>query len=148
MSKPFTGRHMAIILVVFFGVVMGVNFTMARLASSTFGGIQVENSYVASQNYNEWLAAAREQDEWGWQIATQPREDGRLAILADGPGAQAEVSATLRHPLGRAPDMVLTFARREDGTFLSTTPVPLGRWIMRLEVIDAGRRWRREERLG
>ncbi|HMP45265.1 MAG TPA: FixH family protein, partial [Sphingopyxis sp.] len=41
--RSFTGWHMTAILVGFFGVVMAVNFTMARLAMSTFGGKVVEN---------------------------------------------------------------------------------------------------------
>jgi nitrogen fixation protein FixH len=54
--RRFTGRHMTGILVAFFGVVMTVNFTMAYVAISGFGGTVVDNSYVASQNYNRWLA--------------------------------------------------------------------------------------------
>ena len=45
--RPFTGRHMAAIMVAFFGVVIAVNVYMARLATSTFTGVVVENSYVA-----------------------------------------------------------------------------------------------------
>jgi nitrogen fixation protein FixH len=57
-SEPgeLTGRKVAAIFVVFFGVIMAVNFTMASFASSTFGGVVVKNSYVASQKYNGWLA--------------------------------------------------------------------------------------------
>ena len=51
----FTGRHMAMILVTFFGIVIAVNITMARYASSTFGGLVVDNIYVASLNFNGWL---------------------------------------------------------------------------------------------
>ena len=65
--KPFTGRHAAIILVAFFGVVIGVNMVMASFALSTFGGTVVDNSYVASQHYNEWLARAEAQDRLGWE---------------------------------------------------------------------------------
>ena len=44
MTKAFTGRHMAAIMVAFFGVIIAVNFTMARFATATFGGRVVENS--------------------------------------------------------------------------------------------------------
>ena len=67
--KAFTGWHMTAILVAFFGVVMAVNFTMARFAMSTFGGKVVENSYVASQHYNQWLERAAAQDRLGWDTA-------------------------------------------------------------------------------
>jgi len=43
-GKPFTGRHMLAVLVGFFGVVIAVNFIMASYATSTFGGVVVENS--------------------------------------------------------------------------------------------------------
>jgi nitrogen fixation protein FixH len=55
-ASGFTGRHMAITIVGFFLVVIVVNLAMARMATSTFGGVVVENSYVASQHYNRWLA--------------------------------------------------------------------------------------------
>ena len=63
--KAFTGRHAAMILVAFFGTVIGVNMVMASFALSTFGGTVVDNSYVASQHYNEWLARADAQDRLG-----------------------------------------------------------------------------------
>src|SRR3546814_19411645 len=56
--RPFTGRHAAMILIAFFGVVISVNIVMASFALSTFGGTVVDNSYVASQHSNEWLATA------------------------------------------------------------------------------------------
>ena len=60
-ARRFTGWHMTTILVAFFAVVITVNIVMARFALSTFGGTVVENSYVASQHYNEWLARAAAQ---------------------------------------------------------------------------------------
>ena len=57
--RRFTGYHMAAILVAFFGVIIAVNMVMATLATRTFGGVVVENSYVASQEFNGWLKDAR-----------------------------------------------------------------------------------------
>ncbi len=65
-TKRFTGRHMAAIMFAFFGVVIAVNVTMATFATRTFGGTVVDNSYVASQKYNGWLAEARRQERLGW----------------------------------------------------------------------------------
>jgi nitrogen fixation protein FixH len=50
---------MAMILVAFFAVVIAVNLLMARLAISTFGGVVVENSYVASQHFNTLAGRGR-----------------------------------------------------------------------------------------
>ena len=147
MGKAFTGRHMAAIMIGFFGVIIAVNFTMARFATSTFGGIVVENSYVASQEFNAWLEEAERQRALGWDAVTAWRPDGRLAVRLTGVPAGAEVTGVARHPLGRLPDRAITFTPNGSGRFLSTTVLPEGRWTLRLEVRAAGQRWRREEDL-
>lgn len=147
MSRQFTGWHMATILVAFFGVIIAVNFTMARLASSTFGGIVVENSYVASQKFNGWLDAAKAQEALGWDAVTTWRPDGRLALAVTGAPADAKVTGMARHPLGRVADIPIEFADIGDGRFLSRQALPEGRWILRLQLDQGGRQWRREETL-
>jgi nitrogen fixation protein FixH len=148
MSRPFTGWHMATILVTFFGVVIAVNFTMARLASSTFGGIVVENSYVASQKFNVWLDAAKEQEELGWDVVTTWRPDGRLAVAVTGAPAGTRLTGMARHPLGRVADIPIAFDGIDEGRFLSQEVLPEGRWTLRLELAQAGGQvWRREETL-
>ena len=49
MTRKFTGWHMTAILVGFFAIVISVNLFMARAAIGSFGGVVVDNSYVASQ---------------------------------------------------------------------------------------------------
>ncbi|MBO9518747.1 MAG: FixH family protein [Porphyrobacter sp.] len=147
MSRQFTGWHMATILVAFFGVVIAVNFTMARFASSTFGGIVVENSYVASQKFNGWLDAAKSQQALGWDAVTAWRPDGRLAIAVTGAPSGTRLTAVARHPLGRVADIPIAFTDTGDGRFLSHEALPEGRWILRLQLEQGGRQWRREETL-
>lgn len=135
MTGELTGRKVATIFVVFFGVVMAVNFTMARFASSTFGGVVVENSYVASQKFNGWLEAARVQKQLGWQVELARLPDNRVALRIKGATTQGmAVIARARHPLGRAPDQALSFSAAPDGAFVSTTPLPEGRWLVRFEA--------------
>ena len=56
MRREFTGRDMAKILVAGFGLVVAVNFGMATIAARSFSGTVVDNSYIASQKFNGWLA--------------------------------------------------------------------------------------------
>jgi nitrogen fixation protein FixH len=77
-TKPFTGYHMAAILIGFFGIVIAVNIYRAKVAVGTFGGTVVDNSYVASQNYNEWLAEAT--GPTSWSIAASRVAGGRIAL--------------------------------------------------------------------
>ena len=146
-SRKFTGWHMTGTLVAFFGTVMAVNFTMAGFALSTFGGIQVENSYVASQNFNQWLDAAAQQERLGWDVTLKRAAEGKLRVVAEGPGESASLIAHARHPVGRKPDTSLTFTRQPDGSFLSDQPLESDRWIVRLELADGADVWKREDRL-
>jgi len=147
-SKPFTGRHMALILVGFFGVVIVVNMLLATLASTSFTGVVVENSYVASQHFNRWLDEARAEDRLGWKAAVRRADDGHLTIELAGVSGAAQVSGDAWHPLGRAPDRVLRFAPDGEGGYRSLEAVPAGRWRIRIEVRAEGRRWRTEETVG
>lgn len=143
-TRPFTGRHAAIIIVSFFVVVMAVNFTMARLASSTFGGLVVENSYVASQDFNTWLAEAEKEKALGWQASFERQADGLVAMtLADASGnplAGGEVAIHAVHPLGRAPDHQLAVREVAPGRYVA--PLEEGRWRLRASARIDGNEWR------
>ena len=128
MTKRFSGKHMAAILVAFFGVVIAVNVTMATLATRTFGGVVVENSYVASQKYNAWLDAARKQEQLGWTIEPALDEQRRVAVVVDAEGVT--VTGFARHPLGREKDLPLTFGK----DLRSVETLPQGRWAVHLLV--------------
>lgn len=135
-AKAFTGWHMTAILVAFFGVVISVNFTMARLASSTFGGTVVDNSYVASQHYNDWLKRAAAQDRLAWN-ETVALDSARHVLLTieknDLPLADLRVAATVNHPVGRTAPAALHFEPAAGGVLRSVEPLALGRW--RLDLI-------------
>ncbi len=109
-----------------------MNITMARLASATFGGTVVDNSYVASQKYNGWLAKARAQDQLGW--ATPVSLDAARHVVIAVPGAAFGAKGTAHHPLGRAADVALKFVADGQGQLASTTPLPAGRWQVRIDV--------------
>lgn len=147
MNRGFTGRHMAAVMVGGFGVIVAVNLLMASLATSTFGGLVVENSYVASQNFNTWLDDAERAAALGWDVRAARLPSGQLGVTAGNVPAGATVSAVLRHPLGREPDSELAFRPDGAGAYASTAPMPAGRWIVRLEVSAGGEVWHGERNL-
>ena len=144
MTRPFTGWHMLATMVVFFGVVIAVNLTMMTIARGSFGGIVVENSYVASQEFNGWLDAAQAQEELGWSAASAMAAQGKVLVTVAGTPEPLAVTATARHPLGRLPDRALTFHRISAGHYISTQALPEGRWTLRLQLAAADAVWREE----
>ncbi|UZW57172.1 FixH family protein [Sphingobium sp. JS3065] len=141
--RRFTGWHMTAILVAFFAVAIAVNLLMATVAVRSFGGVVVENSYVASQKFNGWLAEARAQKRLGWRDAVTldaARHVGLTLNDAKGtPLAGGKVTAVAQHPLGRAADLPLAFRETTPGIYASDRALPEGRWQIRFDLRRAGR---------
>jgi nitrogen fixation protein FixH len=135
-GKSFTGYHMTIILVAFFGVIIAVNFYMARVALGTFGGTVVNNSYVASQKYNKWLDQARAQLRLGWSVEATltARRNILVRVESDKAVASLSVQGSARHPLLGLQQRTLHFASSGDGRLQSVEALPAGRWIVDLEI--------------
>lgn len=146
MTRQFTGRHVTAIFVAFFAVVIAVNLAMATLASSTFGGAVVDNSYVASQHFNRWLDEAAKDKALRWDARAKRLADGRVELALSGEAPdEAQIQAIARHPLGRLPDRSLSFASRGNGRFASRERLPAGRWILRLQITRGHNAWRSEQ---
>lgn len=141
MRSEFTGRHMAAILIAFFGLVIGVNVTMAVFASSTFGGTVVDNSYVASQKFNGWIEKGRAQAALGWTMVPERVADGRVVLMLAGrQGALsgATLGVVARHPLGRMPEAVMRFHEVAPGRYVSDAALPEGRWQLHIAARASG----------
>lgn len=147
MSKEFTGKKMAGILVAGFGVIIAVNFTMAAIASGSFSGVVVENSYVASQKFNGWLDEAEKQKALGW--TAQPARDGdRLTLATANVPEYAKISAEIRRPLGEPDTRTLSFSDSANGRLVSQEELPSGRWIVRVFIVVGQDKWSSEDHIG
>jgi nitrogen fixation protein FixH len=139
-SREFTGRHMLFIILGFFGVVIGVNLTMATLASKSWTGLVVENTYVASQQFNRKAEEGRAQAALGWT--------GKLTIawgevhygLSDAAGKPVPLHAVkvlFRHPAYEAEDQSVTLASAVGQEFATQHTPRDGVWIVEVDA-DAG----------
>lgn len=148
MTRGFTGWHMTGLMVAMFGIVIAVNFVMAGYAIGTFSGTVVDNSYVASQHFNGWLAEARAQRNLAWTVDAAFRSGRVLMVTArtpQGPMASAVVTVRATHPLGRLPQQDLTFRQDGAGRFVATRALPPGRWLLHIDVRAAGHEARFED---
>ncbi len=147
MKRAFTGRDMAIVMVAGFGIIIAVNLLMATFAVRGFGGVVVENSYVASQKFNGWLGEAERQRAMGWSAEVRRGESGQLEVLTVGVPAGAQAEARLRRPLGKPETLTLSLMDASLGKFVSPEPVPDGRWLVRLTIRSNGDIWQQEDRI-
>ncbi len=142
-SRPttFTGKHMAAVFVAGFAVVIAVNLVMASFALGSFHGTVVENSYVASQNYNGWLGKAEASKALGWQAVPQRREDGRVVLETLAVPEGAVITAEAERPLGARERAALTFTPEGQGRWLSDGTIAPGRWRLRMAIRAGAQEW-------
>lgn len=126
-----TGRHVLAIFGGAFGVIIAVNLVLAWQAVRTFPGVEVANSYVASQGFNARLAA---QQSLGWQTRVEVT-GGELRLLIDGPDGRPASVASLSATLGRAThtrDDIEPVFERMVGGFAAPVDLAPGNWNLRL----------------
>lgn len=131
-----TGRKVFAITAGAFGVIIAVNLTMAYSAISTFPGIEVKNSYVASQGFD---AARDAQEALGWDLDVSYAPDDAMMVLkfADrATGLPADV-ARIDVLVGRATeardDQRPTFVARA-GVWQAPIALSRGKWLVRIEA--------------
>lgn len=129
--REVTGRHVLGITVSAFAVIIGVNLTLAYKAVATFPGLEVGNSYVASQEFNTRRDA---QEALGWTL-THAYAHGRMRIaFADAAGHPVEVR-DLTVLVGRtteAKDDVVPDFIWLNGSYEAEVTLKPGTWLLRV----------------
>lgn len=131
----FTGKHMIAIMVSFFGVIISVNVLMAYLASSTWSGLVVENTYVASQQFNEKATLAKTWQASG--IKGEVSVAGPVVVYTltrsgTEPMDADRVEAAFHRPVGTHQDFKLSLVAAGQGRFEAKHVVLAGEWIVDL----------------
>ncbi|MER0236904.1 FixH family protein [Fulvimarina sp. MAC8] len=126
--REFTGWHMLAVMLAFFGTVIGVNVTMAIYASSTWSGLVVENSYVASQHFDTDAAERRRENALGYKLAAR-YENGVFSLKALQAGEPKTIES-VKVELGRPVGAVETLALHGTGRSARTADIALapGAW--------------------
>ncbi|MGY8661958.1 FixH family protein [Bradyrhizobium sp. UFLA05-109] len=147
--KPLTGTTVLIILVAFFGVVIGVNVTMMKLAIATLPGTDVDSPYAAGLTYEKEIAAARGQAERKWEV------DAKIERSADGgatvrieardatgrPVTGLKFSGRLERPIDKRADLSVELAEIGIGVYGGNAKaVAPGQWDLVLEGDARGER--------
>lgn len=131
MTRPLTGKHVLAITLVAFGVIIGVNVLMAVKAVGTFPGLEVANSYVASQDFDRERAAQAALD---WTVT--PDYDGKELALAirdrqGNPAPIKDLQVTVGRPTYVAEDQhpQMTY---QGGLYVAPLTLKPGLWNIHL----------------
>jgi len=133
LKREITGWHVFIGFCAAFGVIISVNLVLAYQAIKTFPGLEVKNSYVASQEFNARKAA---QEALGWTVRAL-YSDGVLHLsITDKTGTPVKVK-TLDATIGRATEVKddVTPAFQFNGlTYEAPVELGAGNWVVRMIV--------------
>lgn len=148
--SPFTGRHMLLVVLLFFGTIIAVNVVMAVAASRSWTGLIAKNGYVASQEFNTRLSEAEAARAWGWRIEADA-VDGRLTIAArDANGApihRAVVSVRAERPVSERDDRDVALVAEGGGRWRAAETLAPGLWHVVVEIESGPRHVTRRFRL-
>jgi nitrogen fixation protein FixH len=148
-AKPLTGRKVLFMLVAFFGVVIGVNMTMMKLAILTLPGTEVDSAYSASLAYEKEIAAAHDQDARNWKVDAHVQRSGQggatLQVEARDrngrPMSGLKFLGRFERPTDRRADLPVTLAEVGIGIYRgSAEALAPGQWDLVLEGESAGQR--------
>lgn len=147
----FTGWHMAMIMVAFFGVIITVNGYMAYVATTSWTGIMARNGYVASQDFNATLARQRQQDSLGFQSLL--RYDNEMMTFsfndsASQPLVGFDITLKVGRPVHENDDRQIVLEEGAPGVYHQKLKLAPGQWNVDVIANDnADRRYHRRLRL-
>jgi nitrogen fixation protein FixH len=127
--KPFTGRHMAIIMLGFFTTVVAANLTMAYFASHSWTGLVVKNAYVASQQFDE--TTARLAQSAAVAVRLEVDHDRLGVVLTNKAGAPISAQAVVLRvgrPSHEGEDQSIALLPIERGTYSAKHSLSPGQW--------------------
>lgn len=133
MQRELTGRHVLAITLAAFGVIIAVNLALAFLAVGTFPGLEVPNSYVASQQFDRDRNA---QKSLGW-TASASHDGATLSLALTGPDGMPvrpqALTATVGRPTHTRDDQTPAF-RPEGGLYTAPLRLEPGLWTIHLRA--------------
>lgn len=148
-TKPLTGTKVFLMLVAFFGIVIGVNVTMMKLAIATLPGTDVDSPYAAGLAYDREIAAAQDQAARKWKVSAQieRRADGNAALQVEARDAAGQpvtglkFGGRLERPTDKRSDLAVELAEAGIGIYRgNAASVAPGQWDLVIEGDAKGER--------
>lgn len=153
-EKPgfvITGRHVLIGMVLFFGIIIGLDTWFVTLAYKTFSGEVAKNPYEAGIAYNRTLEQRSREAALGWTVAIGEPNGSVIRVEArdrDGkPLDGLRVAGLLERPATEKGSRLVTFSAAGGGAYVANAAPLDGAWDLTAtlrgpngEVFEAARR--------
>lgn len=130
MNAEIKGWHVLSGFVLAFGIIISVNLVLAVNAVKSFPGLEVKNSYVASQAFEANRAS---QLALGWEVSARLEQDELILSIyeAGQPISPRIISAVFGRATSVTEDQLPDFLFSE-GRYIATVAAGSGNWNLRL----------------
>lgn len=148
-TKPLTGTKVFLMLVAFFGIVIGVNVTMMKLAIATLPGTDVDSPYAAGLTYDREISAAQDQAARKWKVSAhiERRANGNAVLQVKARDATGQpltglkFGGRLERPTDKRADLAVELAEAAIGIYRgNAASVAPGQWDLVIEGDARGER--------
>ena len=136
----FTGWHMLMLAIAFFGVIIGVNVLLAVVSATSWTGMVVQDSYVAGQEFETERIAHEAQIASGWTPDFRYTAGEAKLTITDGAGKPVdlgEVTVLINRPVGGHDDQTLVLKRLADGEYVAAVTLKAGPWAAGVSAAKA-----------
>lgn len=144
------GWHVLVGMVVFFGIVIGVDTLFMVKAYSTFSGEVASNPYEAGLAFNRTLALRQREQALGWTAVVDTPAPGVVALRmkdkAGKPLSSLSLVGTLERPATETGRQVLNFKPVGDGRYQASAKLD-GAWDLRVTARNSSDQFEVETRL-
>ncbi|MEQ8196350.1 MAG: FixH family protein [Rhodospirillales bacterium] len=140
---PLTGKHVMMMMLGFFGLIIVVNGIFMYFALDSWPGLGAQDAYRKGLAYNETLQAAERQNKLGWRSETafvaRGNNAGRLRVdIRDAQNRAVTglaVTARLVRPTHEGYDQTVPLKADAQDAYAADVTLPLpGRWRMTIEA--------------
>lgn len=146
-----TGRHVLLMVVAFFGVIIAADAFFTVLALRSFPGQVSVTPYEDGLMYNRKLAQLEAQARLGWRAAAAAEPEAVTLEFRDrtgGPVQGLKITGRLERPATEAGRITLAFVEASPGRYVARPGRLDGVWDLSAVAIDpAGHRFEAGRRL-
>lgn len=143
-EKKLTGKHVLLWLFAFFGAMLIANGFFVYYANVSWPGVEVESPYKESQNYNNKLQEAAEQEKRDWHIAAElKRRQNDVFLVVDArdklknPLRGLKISANLGRPATEKFDKNVELTEMGEGLYqVNIGQLDPGPWRVKIEASE------------
>ncbi len=146
----FTGKHMLVLMLTFFAVILSVNILIAVIAARSWTGLVVKNSYVASQDFNKQLNDAERQAQRGWvgELSYQTKTLSFTLHEKNGDPVKLDFAeAFVGRPAYEQEDHTIKLSNVGHGVYRGATDLSPGPWQVRVVGKVGEERFRLDSRI-